>query len=75
MLALHQLVGPVTDWWDAYVKAHEETVSVFSTPAIIPWPIPSQSIGWCDTPSVTIVAKMSLQYSHHVSTLVNKYKP
>jgi hypothetical protein len=22
--ALHQLVGPTADWWDAYVEAHEE---------------------------------------------------
>jgi hypothetical protein len=24
LLALHQLVGPAADWWDAYVEAHEE---------------------------------------------------
>jgi hypothetical protein len=24
LLALHQLIGPVADWWDAYVEAHEE---------------------------------------------------
>jgi hypothetical protein len=24
MLASHQLTGPTTDWWDAYVEAHEE---------------------------------------------------
>jgi hypothetical protein len=24
MLASHQLIGPVADWWDAYVEAHEE---------------------------------------------------
>jgi hypothetical protein len=24
LLALHQLVGPVADWWYAYVEAHEE---------------------------------------------------
>jgi hypothetical protein len=24
LLASHQLVGPTSDWWDAYVEAHEE---------------------------------------------------
>jgi hypothetical protein len=24
LLASHQLIGPATDWWDAYVEAHEE---------------------------------------------------
>jgi hypothetical protein len=24
LLALHQLIGPAADWWDAYVEAHEE---------------------------------------------------
>jgi hypothetical protein len=24
LLASHQLIGPTTDWWDAYVEAHEE---------------------------------------------------
>jgi hypothetical protein len=24
LLALHQLIGPAADWWDAYVQAHEE---------------------------------------------------
>jgi hypothetical protein len=24
LLASHQLTGPATDWWDAYVEAHEE---------------------------------------------------
>jgi hypothetical protein len=24
LLALHQLIGPGADWWDAYVEAHEE---------------------------------------------------
>jgi hypothetical protein len=28
MLASHQLSGPTTDWWDAYVEAHEETESI-----------------------------------------------
>jgi hypothetical protein len=28
MLASHQLVGPVADWWDAYVEAHEEPDSI-----------------------------------------------
>jgi hypothetical protein len=23
LLASHQLIGPVADWWDAYVEAHE----------------------------------------------------
>jgi hypothetical protein len=35
MLALHQLVGLITDWWDAYVEAHEEPMLVFSAPAIL----------------------------------------
>jgi hypothetical protein len=28
MLASHQLIGPTTDWWDAYVEAHEELNSI-----------------------------------------------
>jgi hypothetical protein len=24
LLASHQLAGPATDWWDAYVEAREE---------------------------------------------------
>jgi hypothetical protein len=24
LLASHQLVGPIADWWDAYVEAYEE---------------------------------------------------
>jgi hypothetical protein len=28
LLASHQLSGPVTDWWDAYVEAHEEPESI-----------------------------------------------
>jgi hypothetical protein len=28
MLTSHQLVGPAANWWDAYVKAHEEPDSI-----------------------------------------------
>jgi hypothetical protein len=28
MFASHQLKGPAADWWDAYVKAHEEPESI-----------------------------------------------
>jgi hypothetical protein len=28
MLALHQLIGPTSDWSDAYVEAHEEPNSI-----------------------------------------------
>jgi hypothetical protein len=28
LLASHQLFGPTIDWWDAYVKAHEEPESI-----------------------------------------------
>jgi hypothetical protein len=28
LLASHQLSGPVADWWDAYVEAHEEPESI-----------------------------------------------
>jgi hypothetical protein len=28
LLASHQLSGPVANWWDAYVEAHEELESV-----------------------------------------------
>jgi hypothetical protein len=28
LLASHQLSGPVVDWWDAYVEAHEEPESI-----------------------------------------------
>jgi hypothetical protein len=28
LLASHQLSGPVADWWDTYVEAHEELESI-----------------------------------------------
>jgi hypothetical protein len=28
LLASHQLSGPATDWWDAYMEAHEEPESM-----------------------------------------------
>jgi hypothetical protein len=28
LLASHELFGPTTDWWDAYVEAHEEPESI-----------------------------------------------
>jgi hypothetical protein len=28
MLASHQLIGPVANWWDAYVEGHEEPDSI-----------------------------------------------
>jgi hypothetical protein len=28
LLASHQLSGPATNWWDAYVEAHEEPESI-----------------------------------------------
>jgi isochorismate synthase EntC len=28
LLASHPLIGPVADWWDAYVEAHEEPDSI-----------------------------------------------
>jgi hypothetical protein len=28
LLASHQLSGPVADWWDTYVEAHEEPESI-----------------------------------------------
>jgi hypothetical protein len=28
LLGSHQLSGPIADWWDAYVKAHEEFESI-----------------------------------------------
>jgi hypothetical protein len=28
LLASHQLSGPAADWWDDYVEAHEEPVSI-----------------------------------------------
>jgi hypothetical protein len=28
LLSSHQLVGPASDWWDAYAKAHEEPESI-----------------------------------------------
>jgi hypothetical protein len=28
LLASHQLSGPIADWWDAYVEAHEELESI-----------------------------------------------
>jgi hypothetical protein len=28
LLSSHKLSGPATDWWDAYMKAHEEPESI-----------------------------------------------
>jgi hypothetical protein len=28
LFAVHQLVGPTVDWWDAYVEAHEEPETI-----------------------------------------------
>jgi hypothetical protein len=28
LLASHQLFGPATDWWDAYVEPHDEPESI-----------------------------------------------
>jgi hypothetical protein len=28
LLASHQLTGPTTDWWDAYVEAYDEPESI-----------------------------------------------
>jgi hypothetical protein len=28
LLKAHQLVGPIVDWWDTYVEAHEEPESI-----------------------------------------------
>jgi hypothetical protein len=28
LFAAHQLVGPATDWWDAYDQAHEEPETI-----------------------------------------------
>jgi hypothetical protein len=28
LFAVHQLVGTATDWWDAYVEAHEELETI-----------------------------------------------
>jgi hypothetical protein len=28
LLASHQLLGPIADWWDAYMDAHEEPESI-----------------------------------------------
>jgi hypothetical protein len=28
LLSCHQLSGPIADWWDAYVEAHEEPESI-----------------------------------------------
>jgi hypothetical protein len=28
LLASHQLSGPAADWWDAYVEAHQDPVSI-----------------------------------------------
>jgi hypothetical protein len=28
LFASHQLVGPIADWWDTYVEAHEEPESI-----------------------------------------------
>jgi hypothetical protein len=28
LFPVHKLVGPTTDWWDAFLEAHEEAASI-----------------------------------------------
>jgi hypothetical protein len=66
LLASHQLFGPVTDWWNAYVEVHEEL----------------ESINWLEfrvtfrahhVPQVVIKLKKEFQNLKHGSMSVNEY--
>jgi hypothetical protein len=50
LLDSHQLFGPATDWWDAYVEAHEE-------PKSLNWPEFRAAFRACHVPQGVIKLK------------------
>jgi hypothetical protein len=67
LLASHQLSGPATDWWDAYVEAHEE-------PESINWPEFRATFRAHHVPQRVIkLKKKEFQDLKHGSMSVNEY--
>jgi hypothetical protein len=68
LLASHQLIGPTTHWWDAYVKAHEE-------PDTINWNEFKMDFRTHHVPQGIIKLKKEFQYLKQGSMTVSKYVP
>jgi hypothetical protein len=66
LLASHQLSGPVADWWDAYVEAHEE-------PESINWPEFRAAFRAHHVPQGVIKLKNDFQDLKQGSMSVNEY--
>jgi hypothetical protein len=66
LLASHQIFGPVTDWWDASVEAHEE-------PKSINWPEFRADFRAHHVPQGVIKLKKELQDLKQESMSMNEY--
>jgi hypothetical protein len=66
LLVSHPLVGPASDWWDAYVEAHEE-------PKSISWNEFMNIFRSHHVPQGTIKLKMEFQDLKQGSTMVSEY--
>jgi hypothetical protein len=66
LLSSHQLLGPTTDWWDAYVEAHEE-------PETIDWPEFRAAFHTHHVPQGVINLKKEFQNLKQGSMSVNEY--
>jgi hypothetical protein len=66
LLASHQLFDPAVDWWDAYVKAHEE-------PESINWPEFRSAFCANHVPQGVIKLKKEFQDLKQGSMSVNEY--
>jgi hypothetical protein len=66
LLASHQLSGPASDWWDAYVEAHEE-------PESINWPEFRAAFHTHHVPQGVIKLKKEFQDLKQGSMYVNEY--
>jgi hypothetical protein len=66
LLASHQLSGPIADWWDAYMEAHEE-------PESINWSEFRASFRAHHVPQGVIELKKEFQDLKHGSMSVNEY--
>jgi hypothetical protein len=64
--ASHQLSGPASDWWDAYVEAHEE-------PKIINWPEFRAAFCAHHVPQGVIKLKKEFQDLKQDSMTMNEY--
>jgi hypothetical protein len=66
LLASHQLIGPATDWWDAYVEAHEE-------PDTINWNEFKMAFRSHHVPQGVIKLKKEFQDMKQGSMMVSEY--